>query len=176
MQGLTMVEALLCVAILGVLASTAAAPLRAALLKQRVAAVKTELTTALQWARWEALRRNTSVTLLRRTDCAALLPHVDDWHCGWQVVEGAVSDSEAAIPDARILQQFDLPAGLRLVHAGGGAALRIARSGYPTHVAHKFILGLPTGTASGVSQAQPVTALCINRTGRVRAVEGQTTC
>ena len=62
--GFTLIEALGCLAILGILASLAAPPFRAALTRQRIAAVRTELTASIQWARWEALRRNT----WRRTD------------------------------------------------------------------------------------------------------------
>lgn len=174
--GFTVVEALVCVAIFGVLASLAMVPLRSTLTQHRIAGVRTELLAALQWARWEALRRNATVTLLRRADCGTSLRGNDDWHCGWDLVAGAHNSRTPAAEGTEILQTFSIPSGLRLVHPGGGQALQFSRSGYPVLVAHKFIIGLPADTRDGVATTRHTTTLCMNRTGRVRAIEGQTTC
>ena len=174
--GFSLVETLICIAILGILASLAAAPFRSALNHHRIAGVRTELLAAMQWARWEALRRNTTVTLLRRTDCTTPLLANDDWHCGWHLVAGAHSSGTSAADNAEILQTFSIPSTLRLVHPGGSQVLQFARSGYPVLVAHKFIIGLPADTREGVTATRHTTTLCMNRTGRVRVVEGQTTC
>ncbi|KQP14364.1 hypothetical protein ASF43_16265 [Pseudorhodoferax sp. Leaf267] len=176
MLGFSLVEALVCIAILGILASLAAIPLRSALERQRIAATRTELLAALQWARWEALRRNATVTLVRRTDCTTALPHGDAWHCGWHVVAGQHITKTSVIDPADILQTFGLPQGVRLAHPGGGPLLQFARSGYPVLVAHKFIVGLPADDGTGVADTPHATTLCMNRTGRVRTLEGTTTC
>lgn len=174
--GFSLVETLVCVAALGILASLAAIPFRSALNQHRIAGVRTELLAAMQWARWEALRRNTPVTMLRRADCTTPLLHHDDWHCGWHLVAGAHSARTSATEGAEILQTFSIPSGLRLIHPGGGQALQFARSGYPVLVAHKFLIGLPADTREGVATTRHTSTLCMNRTGRVRAIEGQTTC
>lgn len=174
--GLSLIEALVCVAVLGVLASLAAVPFRTALQQHRIAGVRTELVAALQWARWEALRRNAPVALLRRTDCSTPLRSHDDWHCGWVVVAGEKPHATAALPPTDILQTFGVPPGLHLVHPGGGHGLQFAGSGYPVLVAHKFIVGLPADSQAGVAITRHTTTLCMNRTGRVRAIEGTTTC
>ncbi len=80
--GFTLLESLLCLAILAALAALAAPSFQAMLTKHRVGAARTELVAAIQWARWEALRRNTRVSLLRRTDCSAQLTSDDQWDCG----------------------------------------------------------------------------------------------
>lgn len=175
-MGFSMVEVLFCVALLGILASLAAPSFRTALTQQRIAGVRAELLTAMQLARVEALRRNTTVTLLRRADCSTPLLESDDWHCGWHLVAGARNGGAAAVEDAEILQTFSIPNGLRLVHPGGGQGLQIARSGYPVLVAHKFIIGPPADGRERMATTHHTTTLCVNRTGRVRTVEGRTTC
>lgn len=160
--GVTLVEAMVCVLLLGVLASLAGPAWRDLLQRQRVAAARAELQTALQLARWEAVRRSAPVALRRRTDCTALLRSLNDWHCGWDIVDEA--DGQA-----QVLQRFTLPAGVRLAHANG-AALQFNRGGMPTLVAHRFTLDTPS------LALRDTTVLCLNRTGRVRTVQGQTTC
>ena len=84
--GMTLVETMVCLLIVGLLASLAAPAFRDMLVRQRIASVRTELTTAMQWARWEALRRNAPVALQQRRDCSEFLQTQNDWHCGWTVV------------------------------------------------------------------------------------------
>jgi prepilin-type N-terminal cleavage/methylation domain-containing protein len=161
--GMTLVEVAVVLAIVGTLVCLAAPPMRDMLLRQRMVGVRSELSTALQWARWEAVRRNTPVSLQRRTDCLDALTSVNDWPCGWAVVihvAGLVQE----------LQVFDLPDGVRLVHAGGGNAVQFERNGMPTLVAHRFTI------ESSRAPVQHLAALCMNRSGRVRTVTGQATC
>lgn len=161
--GITLVETMVCLLIAGVLVSLAGPAWRDLLLRQRVGMVRTELSSAMQLARWEAVRRNVQVKLQRRTDCGALLAAIHDWDCGWDV--------EAALPgEARTLQTFMPPPGVRLAHPGGGAAMEFGPNGVPTLVAHKFVI-TPATQATSMT-----TVLCINRTGRVRTVTGTATC
>ncbi|MGC3986675.1 MAG: GspH/FimT family pseudopilin [Pseudorhodoferax sp.] len=161
--GLTLVETMVCVLITAVLVSLGGPAWRDQLQRQRAATVRTELTAAMQWARWEAVRRNAPVVLQRRTGCGALLATAHDWDCGW--------DMQAASPgDAPALQSFVLPPGVRLTHPGGGPAMEFGRSGIPTLVAHKFVI------APSAHVTPATTVLCINRTGRVRTVTGAATC
>lgn len=169
-SGLTLVESLICLALAAALAVMAAPGMRDAIALQRVASVRSELGAALQWARWEAVRRNATVSLSRRTDCDVALSTPDDWHCGWDVV------ARPAEPSSEILQRFDLPRGVRIAHQGGGASLPFSRYGQPAQVAHKFVIGPPATTPLGIGATPHTTTLCMNRTGRVRTVEGRTTC
>lgn len=161
--GLTLVETVVCLLIVGLLASLAAPALRDSLQRQRIAVVRDELIAALHWARWEAVRRNAPVALQRRSDCAALLRSQGIWDCGWDV-------ATTADDGPGLLQTFALPPGVRLTHAGGGATLEFGRSGMPTLVAHKFIV------AHSAEVTASTTVLCINRTGRVRIVTGRLAC
>lgn len=161
--GITLVEAMVCLLIVAALSALAAPGFRDALARERVAAVRGELTSAMQWARWEALRRNTPVSLRRRNDCTTLLHSPSEWHCGWRVVIAGADEEQT-------LQVFALPSGVRLVHASGGATVQFGRSGVPSLVAHKFVIG------HSLEVTAATTALCMNRTGRVRTVTGTATC
>lgn len=161
--GMTLVEVMVVLAIVGTLACLAAPSMRDMLLRQRMVGVRSELSTALQWARWEAVRRNAAVSLQRRTDCLNALTAAKDWPCGWAVVVHASGL-------VQVLQVFDLPDGVRLVHAGGGSAVQFERNGMPTLVAHRFTI------ESSRAPTSHLTALCMNRSGRVRTVTGQATC
>lgn len=173
--GFGLVETLVCIAILAILLSMTVAPLRSAIVRQRIAGVHLELVTAIQWARWEALRRNTLVTLQRRTDCDTALPGDDHWSCGWQLVAGEDLPVDIAATPQAVLQSFTVPPGLRLLHPGGGQRLQFTRTGYPRLVAHRFVVGLP-GEARDTIDPRHARTLCINRTGRVRHLQEQTTC
>jgi type IV fimbrial biogenesis protein FimT len=162
-RGMTLVETMVCLLIVGILVSLAAPAFRDVLKRQRIAAVRGELVAAMHLARWEAVRSNAPVSLQRRNACAALLELQSAWDCGWDVVTMAESG-------VRLLQTFSLPPGVRLTHAGGGATLQFGRSGMPTLVAHKFIIGHSAEVTAST------TVLCINRTGRVRTVTGRITC
>lgn len=174
--GVTMIEVLICVTIVSVLASLAAPEFRSALAKQRVAAVKNELIASLHWARSEAARRSLSVTLQRRTDCATALSTNDDWSCGWRGVTGDIAVKSSVIPETDVLQTFTVPNGLRVIHQGGGESLRFTQSGQPLLVANKFIVSPGIEGADNASVNRVTTTLCINRTGKIRTVEGKTTC
>lgn len=167
-RGAGLIELLIGLTLLGILAALAAPSLQQALIRQRVSSASAELAAALHWARWEALRSNAPVTLLRREDCGAALVDSGDWHCGWDLVAGVA-------PDIERLQRFDLPTGLRMVHSGGGD-LAFNRAGQPARVAHRFVIGLPADPGTGVAPTPEAITLCMNRTGRVRAVHGQTSC
>lgn len=162
-RGLTLVETMVCLLIVGLLVTLAAPAFRDALQRQRIAKVRDELIAALHWARWEAVRRNAPVALQRRSDCTARLASQGSWDCGWDVVTTADGGPG-------ILQTFALPPGVRLAHTGGGETLAFGPSGMPARVAHRFIIGHSTEVAAST------TVLCINRTGRVRTVTGRLTC
>ena len=174
--GVSLVEGLLCLTIVSVLASLAAPEFRGALAKQRVAAVKNELIASLHWARSEAVRRSMLVTLQRRTDCAQVLLTDDDWSCGWRGVTGDIAARSTVTAEKDVLQTFSVPGGLRVTHPGGGDSLRFTQSGQPLLVANKFIVSPRSDGADNGWVKRATTTLCINRTGRIRSVEGKTIC
>lgn len=174
--GFTLLETLVVVAIIAIVASLAAPHFQAALNKHRIGAVRTELVAAVQWARWEALRRNSRVSLLRRTDCNAHLASPDQWDCGWTIVAGEDATQNSLAAPNSILQTFAVPPGIRILHQGGGPAFQVARSGYPLLVANKFVIGNLALDTTGVASGRYVSTLCMNRTGRIRTIEGQITC
>lgn len=171
-----MIETLMCVVIIAVLVSLAAPQLRGALTRQRLNGVRDELTTSMHTARSEAMRRGVTVTLQRRTDCAGPLANKDDWSCGWIQLAGDEHAEPAATTTGDVQQSFEVPSGLQLVHQGGGEVMQFAATGQPLLVAGKFIVAPKSAGIAPPEALRMTTTLCINRTGRIRAVEGKTLC
>lgn len=73
-RGLTIIELMVVVGVVGVLAALAAPSLRDFMARQRVAAINAELVTDLQFARSEAIARNRDVYVTFRTDNLAGQP------------------------------------------------------------------------------------------------------
>jgi len=170
-----MIETLVCVLILAVLISLAVPELRNTLTRQRLHGVRNELITSMHTARSEAMRRGVTVALQRRTDCTGLLTHRDDWSCGWREVASDGLTESGNPATSEVMQSFDVPSGLQLLHPGGGEAMQFAASGQPLLVASKFIVG-PKMAAATPDAIRLTATLCINRTGKIRTVEGQTLC
>ncbi len=175
-HGITLIETLVCVALVSILASLAAPEFRGLLLKHRIAAARQDLTASVQWARTEAIRRGVMLSLQRRTDCAALSADEDDWSCGWRAVAGDGITKSSMVAETSALQAFALPADLRLMHQGGGPLLQFTRMGNPLLVANKFIVSPRTDAGDRTSPNKFTSTLCMNRSGKVRIVEGKTSC
>jgi type IV fimbrial biogenesis protein FimT len=111
--GVTLVELMFALAVLGILVALAVPSFTGASLSSRLSAIANDLHASVQIARSEAIKSNTTVTLCTSTngtDCAAS----GDWEQGWIVldVNDNVIDSHAALQD-----------GYRVVEASGTEVL-----------------------------------------------------
>jgi type IV fimbrial biogenesis protein FimT len=112
-DGVTLVELMFALTVLGILVAIAVPSFRGASLSSRLSAIANDLHASVQIARSEAIKSNTTVTLCTSTDgtsCAAS----GDWEQGWIVldVNDNVLDSHAALQD-----------GYRVIEAGGTEVL-----------------------------------------------------
>ena len=94
-QGFTLVELLVAIAVLGVLISVAVPTFNQTMAQQRLRSVASELRLSLSLARSEAVKRAETITMS---------PRSTDWSLGWAVT---AADGEA-------LSEFVMPSGVTL--------------------------------------------------------------
>ena len=97
-SGFTVIELMVVLVVVGVLASLAAPSFQAMIANNKIAAFSEELTSAINFARVEAVKRSASVSLCRTTDgttCAS----AGDWNTGFLVYVDS-SASETAVTTA----------------------------------------------------------------------------
>lgn len=87
-RGLTLIELLVAIAILGILAALAASTMSGFIASQRLRAMATDLSMAILKARSEAIKQNVSVTLS---------PLRVDWAGGWQILDPVAPGTSPAI-------------------------------------------------------------------------------
>ena len=85
-KGFTLVELLVCLAMLGVMASFAVPSWQRLQERSRVEATRDQLMNDLQTARVRALQRGETLQLTRLRDCTWSTSNNNDWSCGWQLV------------------------------------------------------------------------------------------
>ena len=91
LRGLTLIELMIAVAIGAILVTLAAPSFQQALGKNRLSSAASELTSAMQLARAEAIRNNRRVTLSRTEDGSACSAGSSTWP-GWIVFVDSNSD------------------------------------------------------------------------------------
>ena len=85
-KGFTLVELLMCLAVLGVMASFAIPSWQRLQERSRVEATRDQLMNDLQTARVRALQRGETLQLTHLRDCTWSTTADNDWSCGWQLV------------------------------------------------------------------------------------------
>jgi prepilin-type N-terminal cleavage/methylation domain-containing protein len=85
-QGFTLVEMLVCLGVLGVMASFAIPEWQRLQERSRVEAARDQLMNDLQTARVRALQRGETLQLSRLRDCTWATSASNDWSCGWQLL------------------------------------------------------------------------------------------
>ena len=119
-RGFTVTEMLIVVAIMGILAAIATPYMGDMIRRQRIKTAAFDVFSSLSFARSEAIKRNTTVTLIP-TNAA-------DWAFGWRIEDanGTVLRDQAG---------WAIPPGTPSVNILGPADVRFASSGRPTALA-----------------------------------------
>lgn len=131
-QGFTLLELMITVAIIAIVAAIAAPSFNTQISNNRAAALGEELTGALNFARSEAVRRGSRVSLCASADGATC---GDTWTDGWIVVaDSATSDMADTVVVDEVLRSWEAPsanATVSVQQESGGATgfVRFSRLG-----------------------------------------------
>jgi type IV fimbrial biogenesis protein FimT len=172
-SGLTLIEVLVSLAIVGILASLAAPSFQEMIQRHRSKAMVEDLTAVLQLAKAEAIRRAVPVILERTASCDVALEGANDWSCGWQLYADANRD-EVALP-AELIQTRSGASSHRMTHnmPGGGSGPRVAftRWGHTQPASQRFVVEPRSGSSAATART-----LCLNAAGRLRILDGVVEC
>lgn len=178
-RGFTVIELLVVIAILGVLAALAAPSFSESIRRYRVNSIRDNLTSSIQLARSEAIRRRTPVALARIEGCGATLGTDNDWDCGWQVFVDVNNNGIFDAANDTVVQVFTIPAGFHLTHSSltAGKAITVTRFGQPAtpattvSIVKWLVIAPPEGSAGTTT-----TTVCFFPGGGVRSAKGTPAC
>ncbi len=157
-KGFTLVELLVCLAVLGVMASFAIPSWQRLQERSRVEATRDQLMNDLQTARVRALQRGETLQLVRLRDCTWGTSNNNDWSCGWQLVIKA---------NQIVLNTSQVQAPLQVTFAKSDP-LDISQRGDLGTVGDRWVI------KSRQSALNVTNVLCLSSASRLRWQSGET--
>ena len=169
-RGFTLMEVMVVIAIVAVLAGLAAPSFSATIERWRVRQAVETMTNTLYYARSEAVKRGGRIGIQKNpktTPGCTLADTSQEWGCGWFVFVDTDDNGKWKNGEA-ILQTFDTPANMNVMHKSGGANLKADRYGKMNGLnAISFTFAPePAGVSSPATRS-----LCMASGGRIRVIE-----
>lgn len=156
-EGFTLVELLVCLALLGLISSLAIPAWQRLQERSRVEAARDELMNDLQTSRVRALQRGEALQLTRLRDCTWSSTADNDWSCGWQLVLKA---------DQSVLQTSQVQTPLQVTFAKS-TPLDISARGDLGTVGDRWVI------KSRQSTMNVTNVLCLSSASRLRWQSGE---
>lgn len=185
-RGFTAIELLVTVAIIAVLAALAAPSFTPIIERWRVRDATESLTTALYFARSEAIKVGGNIIIAKNSsDSGCTSSGNTDWSCGWHVFYDANNNgtqdicNTASTPNECDLKTSSNPSRLSITLAGSTGIIAINRWGMLANTVNATapsamdFLVTPQGKDSTASSAA---RLCAGTGGRITQKKGGDTC
>lgn len=170
LRGFTLPEALVTVAILGVLAALAAPSFQPLIEKWRVQQTLERMQSTLYYARSEAIKRGGRIGIQKipkTTPGCTLAETTQEWGCGWFVFVDS-NDSGKWNSGEEILQTIPIAANTDVIHKTGGASIKVDRYGMMSGLNAKGFIFSPH--PAGISSPS-TRGICMASGGRIRVIE-----
>ncbi|MFD2753024.1 GspH/FimT family pseudopilin [Comamonas terrae] len=167
-HGVTSIELLITLAILGVLAALAAPGFKPLIDRWRIRQVTEGLKAALYFARSEAIKRGGNITIQKlpnKTGNCNTAIDTSDWDCGWLVCLDSNNDGTCAAKEV-VLQRYDAPANVQITRTSGSASIKFNRWGLVDGKWPGFSL-VPMNQSTMNPAAL---GLCMSSGGRIRVI------
>lgn len=185
-QGFTAIELMVTVAVLAVLATLAAPSFMSTIERWRVRDTAESLSTALYFARSEAIRLGGRIIIAKNSsDSGCTSSGNTDWSCGWHVFYDANNNgaqdtcSTASTPNECSLKASTAPTRVSITLTGSSGFIAVDRWGM---VANAVDATAPSGmdfliTPQGKDYSDiSATRLCAGTGGRIVKKKGSDTC
>lgn len=177
-DGVTLIEAMVVVAVLAIALSIGVPALQGFVASNRLRSTTLELRNALQYARAEAIRNNTRVTVCKANATATDCNNAGAWSDGWIIFVDRTPGSVPAVntgstPDTILRVQPPLPPGIVIQGNGGsnGPATYVSfrPDGSARQLNGAFLAGTlrVCSTSSQLSDEQRAIDLVIIGSGRI---------
>lgn len=150
-------EMLVCLSVLGVMASFAIPSWQRLQERNRVEAARDQLMNDLQTARVRALQRGETLQLSRLRDCTWVTSASNDWSCGWQLIVKA---------DQTVLLTSQLHTPLQVTFAKS-ESLDVSHRGDLGTVGDRWVM------KSKQSSLNIANVLCLSSASRLRWQSGE---
>ena len=169
-RGFTLIETMVVTAIVAVLAALAAPSFGTTIDRWRVRQAVESMTSTLYYARSEAIKRGGWIGIQKNpktTPGCTLAETSQEWGCGWFVFVD--SDSNGTWKKGEeILQTFDTPGNVNVMHRSGGTNINVDRYGMMSGLNAKGF----TFSPEPIGVSSPATrTICMASGGRIRVLE-----
>jgi len=168
-SGFTLIEAMVTVAILAILAAIAGPSFQPLIEKWRVQQAVSNMESTLYYARSEAIKRGGRIGIQKNAN-SSNCPQANtkqEWSCGWFVFVDTDGNGKWKKGEP-ILQTFDAPSNINVMHKSGSTSLKVDRYGKMNGLnAISFTFTPhPLGTSSPATRS-----ICMASGGRIRVIE-----
>ena len=166
-RGFTLIELAIVLAIAAILLRVAAPGMARTAAARALAAQSSEFMAALRFARSEALKRGSAVTVCASVPAgvapACQGPHAADWRSGWIVFADRDRRGVLEVHDAvlRIQQPLLRSGGV----AGTRGSISFTAAGFSTDGSSHYLFSPPAAPAA---DAPPAVMVCVSKQGRPR--------
>jgi type IV fimbrial biogenesis protein FimT len=170
--GFTLIEIMVAIAILGILAAIALPSFTSTIRRFRTDSIRDDITASLRFARSEAIRTGSPITVRRipaSATCTANTAIAGTWDCGWQVL-----DSTNAV-----IQQSTVPSGFSVTETSTIAADSVVANRWGQFSSTSRLIIAPVISGTATASDPSANALCLGTGGKlinVKQYSGSVTC